>query len=81
MEVGSEQKERTNSEAGGDWPSKGLIEFRNVSLFYGPKLPPALKNLSFVIQDGLQVVIVRLSLICFGIFNTQLCRRNNLKFN
>eukprot|EP00250_Pteridium_aquilinum_P011989 c20437_g1_i1 orf=297-4817(-) len=57
MEVESEQKERTELEAGPNWPSKGHIEFCNVSLFYGPMLPPALKNLSFVIQGGLQVGI------------------------
>ncbi|MCO5571788.1 hypothetical protein L7F22_025536 [Adiantum nelumboides] len=57
MEVEIEQKGLVNSQENANWPLKGLIEFCDVSLFYGPMLPPALKNISFVIQGGLQVGI------------------------
>merc|ERR1719413_291727 len=35
-----------------EWPSKGLLEFRNVSLRYREGLPLALNDLSFVIPAG-----------------------------
>lgn len=35
-----------------EWPSRGKIEFRNVTLRYREDLDPALKNLSFVINGG-----------------------------
>ncbi|XP_031389468.1 ABC transporter C family member 13 isoform X2 [Punica granatum] len=41
-----------------DWPSQGLIEFQNVTLRYGPTLPPALRNLTFTIPGGMQVGVV-----------------------
>ncbi|KAI5057619.1 hypothetical protein GOP47_0027634, partial [Adiantum capillus-veneris] len=57
MEVEVEQKDVVNPQAEANWPSEGLIEFCDISLFYGPSLPPALKNLSFIIPGGLQVGI------------------------
>lgn len=38
-----------------DWPSKGLIQFHNVTLRYMPSLPPALSDVSFIIPEGSQV--------------------------
>ncbi|KZV94262.1 P-loop containing nucleoside triphosphate hydrolase protein [Exidia glandulosa HHB12029] len=35
-----------------NWPRRGKIEFRNVTLRYREDLEPALKNLSFVIEGG-----------------------------
>ncbi|KAJ8951068.1 hypothetical protein NQ318_003766, partial [Aromia moschata] len=40
------------------WPSKGLIEFRNLCLKYVKEDPPVLKNLNFVIQPGEKIGIV-----------------------
>ncbi|KAJ9559656.1 hypothetical protein OSB04_004816 [Centaurea solstitialis] len=41
-----------------DWPFRGEIEFRNVTLRYMPSLPPALRDLSLTIAGGTQVGIV-----------------------
>lgn len=38
-----------------NWPSKGLIQFHNVTLRYMPSLPPALSDVSFIIPEGSQV--------------------------
>lgn len=32
-----------------NWPSNGLVEFKNVTLKYRPKTEPVLKNLSFTV--------------------------------
>ena len=40
------------------WPSKGDIEFENVTLKYREDLPPTLKNLSFRIHGGEKIGIV-----------------------
>lgn len=41
-----------------NWPSKGAIQFQNVTLRYMPSLPPALSDVSFIIPGGSQVGIV-----------------------
>lgn len=41
-----------------NWPSKGLIQFHNVTLRYMPSLPPALSGVSFIIPEGSQVGII-----------------------
>nr|WBG67118.1 ABCC3 protein [Mythimna separata] len=41
-----------------NWPSKGRIEFQNVSLRYAPNEAPVLKNLNFVVESGHKVGIV-----------------------
>ena len=35
-----------------DWPSKGAIEFKEVTMSYRFDLPPALKNISFYVYGG-----------------------------
>lgn len=40
------------------WPSKGLIEFANLSLRYSDNEPPVLKNLNLQIVPGNKVGIV-----------------------
>lgn len=42
----------TNDKRKQIWPTDGKIEFRNVTVRYGPDLPPALENVSFVIEGG-----------------------------
>ncbi len=41
-----------------DWPWKGLIEFKEMSLYYDVAGEPTLKKLDFVIQPGMKVGIV-----------------------
>lgn len=41
-----------------NWPFQGLIEFRNVTLRYMPSLPAALKDITFTIEGGMQVVTI-----------------------
>ena len=41
-----------------DWPTKGQIEFKNVTLKYFLNEAPALNNLSFTIKDGDKIGIV-----------------------
>ncbi|XP_063224300.1 probable multidrug resistance-associated protein lethal(2)03659 isoform X2 [Bacillus rossius redtenbacheri] len=41
-----------------EWPSKGEIIFRNVSLSYAPDEPPVLRNLNFTISSSEKVGIV-----------------------
>ncbi|KAJ5195611.1 uncharacterized protein N7498_009049 [Penicillium cinerascens] len=40
-----------------DWPSKGTVEFRDVSLAYSDTMPPAISNLTLKIQPGWKVGI------------------------
>ncbi|KAF2259644.1 hypothetical protein CC78DRAFT_474996 [Lojkania enalia] len=40
-----------------DWPSKGEIEFRDVSLAYSENLPPVISNLTLKIEPGWKVGI------------------------
>nr|QVT92351.1 ABC transporter [Salvia miltiorrhiza] len=41
-----------------NWPSKGKIQFQNVTLRYMPSLPPALSDVSLTIPEGSHVGIV-----------------------
>ncbi|CAL7944629.1 unnamed protein product [Xylocopa violacea] len=41
-----------------EWPRKGLVEFKDVKLKYGPKSPYALKGISFVIKPEEKVGVV-----------------------
>ncbi|CRK89767.1 CLUMA_CG003444, isoform A [Clunio marinus] len=41
-----------------EWPMNGLIEFKNVSLYYDNKMSPALKNLNMTIRPGMKIGIV-----------------------
>ena len=40
------------------WPTKGEIEFTNVTMTYREELPPAIKNLSFKVEAGMKIGIV-----------------------
>ncbi|GMN36333.1 hypothetical protein TIFTF001_005927 [Ficus carica] len=40
------------------WPYQGQIEFHDVTLRYMPSLPPALRDISFIIEGGMQVGII-----------------------
>jgi ABC-type multidrug transport system fused ATPase/permease subunit len=40
-----------------DWPTKGEVAFRNVTMRYHPEAQPALCNLSFVASGGMRVGI------------------------
>lgn len=40
-----------------NWPSRGRIQFRNVTLRYMPSLPPALSDVSLTIPQGSHVSI------------------------
>ncbi|CAN8325085.1 unnamed protein product [Cochlearia groenlandica] len=53
------QEEVSGSESlNGKWPVQGLVEFHNVTMRYISTLPPALNNISFVIQRGTQVGVI-----------------------
>jgi len=47
-----------NQELSQVWPSKGEIEFSNVTMRYRETLEPSLKNLSFKVQPKMKVGIV-----------------------
>ena len=51
MHVGRQKPEK-------DWPNKGQIEFRNVSLSYDKNLPNVLKNLTLKINPAEKIGIV-----------------------
>ena len=40
------------------WPSKGEVEFKNVTLKYRPNTPAVLKKLTFVVEPGMKVGVV-----------------------
>lgn len=46
------------SKAPEGWPSKGEIEFKDLSLFYNDETKPSIKNLSFVIKPQEKIGIV-----------------------
>ncbi|CAK7220016.1 hypothetical protein SCUCBS95973_004013 [Sporothrix curviconia] len=52
----------TESEGGQDvpaaWPTKGHIEVENLTVSYGPTLPPVLKELNFEVQPGERIGVV-----------------------
>ncbi|KIH86986.1 ABC bile acid transporter [Sporothrix brasiliensis 5110] len=52
----------TESEGGRDvpaaWPTKGHIEVENLTVSYGPSLPPVLKELNFEVQPGERIGVV-----------------------
>jgi len=41
-----------------DWPTKGVLEFQNVSVRYQPQLPKVLNDLNLKIESGLKVGIL-----------------------
>lgn len=41
-----------------NWPSKGEIELKNVTMSYRPTLEPSLRGLSFKVQAGMKIGIV-----------------------
>ena len=41
-----------------NWPSQGVVEFKNVTLKYRPTTEPVLRNLSFIIKAGMKVGVV-----------------------
>ncbi|KAK6911073.1 ABC transporter type 1, transmembrane domain, partial [Dillenia turbinata] len=57
MDLPEEQLQSSQSLTS-NWPVRGEIEFQNVSIRYLPALPPALRDVSFVIAGGMQVGIV-----------------------
>ncbi|CAL5046453.1 unnamed protein product [Urochloa decumbens] len=57
--VGIPQEELQGSESPPrNWPTEGRIEFVHVTLRYKPELPPALDDVSFLIESGMQVGII-----------------------
>ncbi|CAK7235753.1 hypothetical protein SBRCBS47491_009404 [Sporothrix bragantina] len=52
----------TESESGREvpaaWPTKGHIEVENLTVSYGPSLPPVLKELNFEVQPGERIGVV-----------------------
>ncbi|CAK7205636.1 hypothetical protein SEUCBS139899_008415 [Sporothrix eucalyptigena] len=52
----------TESETGRDvpaaWPTKGHIEVEDLTVSYGPDLPPVLKELNFEVQPGERIGVV-----------------------
>ncbi|KAF9124551.1 hypothetical protein BGW39_008121 [Mortierella sp. 14UC] len=40
------------------WPSRGSLEFKNVTLRYRPDLPPVLRGISFSVQAGHKIGVV-----------------------
>lgn len=52
----------TESEGGRDvpaaWPTKGHVEVENLTVSYGPTLPPVLKELNFEVQPGERIGVV-----------------------
>ncbi|KAF8698000.1 hypothetical protein HU200_035504 [Digitaria exilis] len=57
--VGIPKEELKESEsAPRNWPTEGKIEFVNVTLRYKPELPPALNDVSFLVESGMQVGII-----------------------
>lgn len=52
----------TESEGGRDvpaaWPTKGHVEVENLTVSYGPTLPPVLKELNFQVQPGERIGVV-----------------------
>lgn len=41
-----------------DWPSKGLIEFRGVTVRYDPDGPDILSNINLTIRPGERIAVV-----------------------
>ena len=65
-----------------DWPQKGRLEFRNVTLRYFAMEAPALDNLSFTIREGEKIGIVgKLKcLICEEILPYLIRRMDSIHF-
>jgi len=40
------------------WPSKGVVEYRNVQMRYRPDLPPILHDINFLVEAGKKVGVV-----------------------
>ncbi|KAF8732976.1 hypothetical protein HU200_015328 [Digitaria exilis] len=57
--VGIPKEEPKGSEpAPRNWPTEGKIEFVHVTLRYKSELPPALNDVSFLVESGMQVGII-----------------------
>lgn len=50
--------EDKDADLGENWPQKGSIEFKNVTMSYRPGLEPCLRKLSFKAQPGMKIGIV-----------------------
>lgn len=51
----SEHWQKRVKKSPSDWPSKGQIIFKNVSLKYDPNLPDVLKDISLNITPGQKI--------------------------
>lgn len=52
--------------AGGAWPSRGVIQARDVSMAYGPDTPLAINHIEFTIQSQEKVSCsIHRSILCF----------------
>ncbi|EXB55132.1 ABC transporter C family member 13 [Morus notabilis] len=58
MNIPEEEQLHGHQSLSPNWPYKGQIEFRNVTLRYMPSLPPALRDITFSIKGGMQVGII-----------------------
>lgn len=56
-DIPQESKDHT-VEVDEEWPAKGVVEFKNVTLKYRPTTDPVLRNLSFVVDAGKKVGVV-----------------------
>lgn len=57
MDIPQEEHAGSQSPPPG-WPLEGRIEFDHVTLRYMPSLPPALNEVSFNIEPGMQVCVM-----------------------
>ena len=51
-QIPSEHSNKRNKKSPNDWPFKGQIILKNVSLNYDPNLPDVLKNISLSINPS-----------------------------
>ncbi len=54
----TEGSDSNNSSLNTQWPKRGTISFKNVTMRYRENLPLVLKSVSFVVRDGERVAIV-----------------------
>ena len=72
LEIPQEAQQRIDMPQLQNWPSEGVIEFKNYSLRYRPDTELVLKNLSFSVQSKEKIGIVGRtgagkSTICLGL--------------